>query len=105
MTRRTFARLAMPACLATLAASGCKTKEQPRQYKFRGVVVRLDPASNVAAIRNEKIEGWMDVMTMDYPIENAGEYKSLQPGDKIEAIVNVTSDGYWLSGVRKRQGD
>src|SRR5260221_5223492 len=100
MTRRTSL-----GCLAMLAAGGCKTKEPPRQYKFRGVVVRLDASSNVAAIQNEKVEGWMDAMTMEYPIENAGEYKSLRPGDKIEAIVNVTSEGYWLTGVHKRQGD
>jgi Cu/Ag efflux protein CusF len=88
-----------------LASAGCGTKETPRQYKFRGEVVRLDPAAKVAAIRNEKIEGWMEPMTMDYPMENPDEYKSLQPGDRIEAVVNVTSDRYWLTGVHKRQGD
>ena len=100
MTRRRWM-----ACLAMLASSGCKRKEQPRQYKFRGVVVRLDPGSNVAVIRNEKVEGWMGPMTMDYPIESPDEYKSLHPGDKIEAVVNVTGEGYWLTGVRKIQGD
>jgi Cu/Ag efflux protein CusF len=105
MTRRGSILFLIPVCLGMIVATGCKAKQQPRQYKFRGVVVRLDPGSNVATIRNEKVDGWMDAMTMEYPIENAGEYKLLHPGDNIEATVNVTSDGYWLSGVRKRQGD
>ncbi len=86
-------------------AAGCSRKEQPRVYPFRGTVVKLDPNTNVAAIRNEKVEGWMEPMIMDYPVENRNEYLSLHKGEKIAATVNVTSDGYWLANVKERQGD
>lgn len=82
-------------------ATGCSKHEQPRQYPFRGEVVRLDRNTNVASIHNEKVEGWMSKMTMDYPIENRNEYLSLRKGEKITATVNVTSEGYWLTNVKE----
>jgi hypothetical protein len=59
----------------------------------------------MASIRNEKIDGWMELMVMNYPIENRNEYLSLRKGEKITATVHVTSEGYWLSDVKERQGD
>ena len=91
-------------CIVALLASACARKEQPRHYALRGVVVSLDPNTNVAKIHNENIPGWMAEMTMEYPVENRDEYKSLHPGDNISATVNVTSDGYYLTNVHKIQG-
>lgn len=81
--------------------ASCSKHEQPRQYPFRGDVVRLDPNTNLASIHNEKVEGWMSEMTMDYPIESRSEYLSLRKGEKITATVNVTSEGYWLTNVKE----
>lgn len=105
----TGAKLLRPgiALTALLAVSGACTekKEKPRLYPFRGTVVRLDPNTNVAVIHNEKVDGWMEEMTMEYPIEDRNEYMALHKGEKISAMANVTSDGYWLSNVKERQGD
>ena len=91
-----------PLIFALLAfGAGCSKHEQPRQYPFRGDVVRLDPNTNLASIHNEKVEGWMSEMTMDYPIESRSEYLSLHKGEKITATVNVTSEGYWLTNVKE----
>ena len=81
----------------------CSQHEQPRQYQLRGYVVRLDPNTNLASIHNEKIEGWMDAMTMQYPVENRNEYLSLRKGEKITATVNVTSEGFWLTNVKEQK--
>ena len=93
---------------ALLIVSACsttaKTKpEKPRHYPMRGVVVRLDPNMNLASIQAEKVEGWMDAMTMEYPVENKKEYLSLRKGEKITATVNVTSEGFWLTNVKERK--
>jgi hypothetical protein len=88
--------------LLTLGA-GCSKREQPRQYPLRGYVVRLDPNSNLASIHNEKIEGWMEPMTMEYPVENRNEYLSLHKGEKITATVNVNSEGFWLTNVKEQK--
>jgi Cu/Ag efflux protein CusF len=86
-----------------MLVDGCSKHEQPRQYPFRGSVVHLDRDKNVAAIHNEKIDGWMDEMTMDYPVQDRGEYLSLRVGEKITATVNVTGEEYWLTNVRERK--
>lgn len=75
--------------------------EKPRQYSLRGVVVRLDPNTNVASIKGERVEGWMAAMTMEYPVENKAEYQALHKDEKITATVNVTSEGFWLSNVKE----
>jgi Cu/Ag efflux protein CusF len=85
-----------------LFATGCSHREQARQFPFRGDVVAIDPNAKVASIHNEDVPGWMTAMTMEYPIENAAEFQSLHPGDKIEATVNVTPDRYWLTGIHKQ---
>jgi hypothetical protein len=88
-----------------VCGAGCSKKEPPRLYPFRGTVVKLDRSTNVASIRNEKIDGWMEPMVMDYPVEDRNEYLSLHRGERIAAVVHVTSEGYWLTGVKERQGD
>ncbi len=91
--------------IAVLLAFGadCSKREQPRLFPLRGVVVRLDPQTNVATIHAEKIEGWMSEMTMEFPVENRNEFRSLHEGEKIAATVNVTADGYWLTAVKERK--
>jgi Cu/Ag efflux protein CusF len=94
------------ALMAVSSASpiSAQTKsEKPRHYQMRGVVVRVDPKDKVASIDAEKIEGWMDAMTMDYQVESTKEFPALRKGEKIVATVNVTSAGTWLTNVRERK--
>jgi len=107
MTRRETVGLAVISAL-TVSSVACSTaaqtkSEKPRQYQMRGVVVRLSPKENLASINAEKIQGWMDAMTMEYPVENKKEYLALRVGEKISATVNVTSEGFWLTNVRERK--
>ena len=69
MTRRETLSLAIIAGL-TVTSMACSTaaqtkSEKPRQYQMRGVVVRLSSKENLASINAEKIQGWMDAMTME----------------------------------------
>ena len=67
------------------------------------MVLRLNPNENLASVRTEKIAGWMDGMTMEYPVEDKKQYLSLRPGEKITVTVNVTGEGYWLTDVKERK--
>ena len=71
-----------------------------KQYPFRGVVVSVSPGTKTAAIKNEKIKGWMDAMTMEYPIKDAAGLAKIKPGDKITATVYVRDIDYWLENVQ-----
>ena len=77
--------------------------EKPKQYELQGVVLRLASGTNLASIKGEKVAGWMDAMTMEYPVENKQEYLALRKGEKITATVNVTSEGFWLTNVKESQ--
>jgi len=97
-------RLLVPGLvIVALMALACSKAEKPRQYVLRGYVVRLDPNTNLASIHNEKIEGWMDAMTMQYPVEDRKEYLALRKGEKITATVNVSNEGFWLTNVKEQE--
>ncbi len=80
-------------------------KEQPKLYTLHGTVAKLDRDTNVATIKGDKIPGWMAAMTMEYPVQDRNQYLALHAGEKIEATVNVTSEGYWLTNVKESKGD
>jgi len=73
----------------------------PKRYPMRGEVLRLDPSLHIAVIRGEKIEGWMEAMTMEYPIRDLQEFQKLQAGEKIQATVFVKGDDYWVGEIQE----
>jgi Cu/Ag efflux protein CusF len=70
---------------------------------MRGAIVSVDIPSKIVVINNEKIEGWMEPMTMEYPVHEAALLEGLAPGDHVTADVYVTGDlSYWLENVKKQ---
>jgi Cu/Ag efflux protein CusF len=83
MTRRTFASAAallLP--ITTLLLAQAK-----KSYTFRGKIESMDAASKSMSINGEKVQGWMDAMTMKYEVDNADVFKAAKVGDIIEATV------------------
>ena len=103
MNRGQFCRRRAIALLFA-AAGACTRRETPekpvRTYQLRGEVVRLQPASQVAVIKHEKIDGWMEAMTMEFPVRDKAEYAKLAQGMRIRAAVHVQDLDYWLSDIR-----
>ena len=83
-----------------LITAGCGKREPIRQYRLKGKVVRLVPEHRLAAIQHEEIKGWMEAMTMEFPVRDGSEFAKLKPGLQIEATVNVQDVDYWLSDIR-----
>jgi|SRR5215469_13125991 Cu/Ag efflux protein CusF len=78
--RRFAATLAVLCLLASLSLA-----QQKKSYVFKGKVEAVGERTlNVA---NEKIEGWMEAMTMTYNVDNPDVLKKIKPGDKITATV------------------
>ena len=69
-------------------------------YRLDGVVVSLDPQGQIAKINGQKINGWMEAMTMEYPVKDPVEFASLHVGDRITATVSVQDLNYWISGIQ-----
>ena len=75
-------------------------KEQPKQYSLHGEVVRLDAQNKTATINARKIEGWMEAMSMEYPVKDSQDFSTLHPSDCIDAKVWVQGADYWVTDVK-----
>jgi Cu/Ag efflux protein CusF len=86
-----FSALLLAACQRTPAP------QPTREYQMRGSVVSLDPTSQTATVKHDKIEGWMEAMTMEYPIKNQQDFSKLKVGEKIQAKILVQGTDYWIA--------
>jgi|SRR5665213_854100 len=62
-------------------------KTDKKSYTFHGTVQSVDAKAGRVTVANEKIEGWMDAMTMGYAADKPEELQGVKAGDKIEATV------------------
>ena len=97
MTRRVILAAAL-----ILAGCGAKqqTQEQGKRYPMQGEIKSLDPSAKTANINAGKIEGFMEAMTMEYPVKPEGEFAKLHVGDKVQATVVVNDDRYYVTDVK-----
>lgn len=88
MNRRKLNRIF--ACLAIGFLFAAFVGAQPqgkKTYVFKGTVESVDASAKKLTVKNEKIEGWMDAMSMKYELDNPDVLKQLKAGDHIEATV------------------
>jgi Cu/Ag efflux protein CusF len=97
--------LLLPITAAGLMALlvGCSEASAPKaeakEYKATGEILALDPAAQTAKIKADKIDGWMEAMTMDFPVKDKQEFEKLKVGETIQGKVTVRGTDYWLSGI------
>ena len=86
---------------AAILLAGCGAKQEPaKRYPMQGEVKALDPTSKTANIKAGKIEGWMEAMTMEFPVKPEGEFAKLHVGDQVQGTVVVSGDSYYVTDVR-----
>jgi Cu/Ag efflux protein CusF len=86
------------AILLTLCA--CNSAPPARRLPMHGEVKALDATSKTATIAAGKIEGWMEAMTMEYPVKPDAEFQKLHVGDKIDATVVVQDPAYYVTDIK-----
>ncbi|HEX5431708.1 MAG TPA: copper-binding protein [Bryobacteraceae bacterium] len=96
--------LILIATIAALTACSSRTADvnhdPVKQFAMHGQVVRLDPKGKIATIKAQKIEGWMEAMTMEYPVKAEQDFSALHPNDCIDATLFVQGPDYWVAGVK-----
>ena len=99
MTRR-----AVLTVVAAIVLAGCGAKApnegQGKRYPMQGEVKSLDPSAKTANISAGKIEGWMEAMTMEYPVKPEADFGKLHVGDRIQATVVVNDASYYVTDVK-----
>jgi Cu/Ag efflux protein CusF len=83
MTRRTFTSAALLGPLAALLDAQVAKKS----FTFHGKVESIDVPSKSMTVDGDKVEGWMEAMSMKYAVDNADIFKTVKVGDTIEATV------------------
>jgi len=100
MKRRTW--------LSLVALAGCRrrapTTEEfgpaKNKYPIKGVVLRLRAEERIAVIKHEKIEGWMEAMTMEFRVPDEKEFAKLKEGALVEGTVFTNDSFFWLGEVK-----
>lgn len=94
--------------LTVLLAISCqkvpqaKSSDNAKRYPLKGKIVSVDKATKKAKIDHEKIPGFMDAMTMDFPIHEDWVWENLTPGAEVHAelVVDMSAEEpYWLEKV------
>lgn len=92
--------------LALLLSACSQTPRQQAQsnqplktYQLTGEILSMDVATQVLMIQHQEIKGYMEAMTMGFPVKEKAEFEKLKPGLKITADVNVQGDDFWLSKI------
>jgi protein SCO1 len=73
-----------------------------RRYPFKGTIVSVDKAKRKAEIDHDEVPGYMEAMTMEFPIHEDWVWDELKPGADIRAelVVDHTGkDPFWLEKI------
>jgi protein SCO1/2 len=73
-----------------------------KRYPFTGKVVSVNKAAKKATIAHEDIPGYMEAMTMEFPIHEDWVWNDLTPGSEIHAelvVDNTAKDPFYLEKV------
>lgn len=94
-------------CLVFAACSSTPKKTVDpsvlKQYDLEGKVVSVDKAKKKAKVDHKAIPGFMEAMTMDFPVRADWVWEDLKPGVEIKATLVVNpadeAEGYWLENI------
>lgn len=87
------------ACERKVVAPG--NAGEPRRYELKGKVIKIEKEQKRIEVAHEKIEGFMDAMTMPFVVKDDAALDKLQVGDQITAtlIYNPTDNRSWLEQI------
>jgi protein SCO1/2 len=58
-----------------------------KEFTFHGKVEAVNKNAKSLTVNGEKVEGWMDAMTMSYKVDDLSLLDKRKPGDQITATV------------------
>lgn len=90
-----MSRLAPAVVGVVLAAVACTSEstdepEGPRRFEAVGTVVAIE--GDFVLIDHEDIPGFMDAMTMSFPLEQESLLTGVEVGDRVGFLVRVEND-------------
>jgi len=113
-TRRALLGVALVAicCLVSLTGCGGKSsrgteepdatvRSTPEVHVVEGRVVRVAETGDYLVIRHGKIAGFMDAMTMPFPLRSAEMISGIAVNDSIHFAIEVTDGSAVITEIEK----
>ncbi|MEP6914547.1 MAG: copper-binding protein [Acidobacteriota bacterium] len=69
------------------------------RYELKGKVVSIDKPAKRLTVDHEAIPGFMEAMTMAYPVRDDRVFDRLSPGERVTATLVSAHGGYWLEAI------
>jgi protein SCO1 len=76
-----------------------QAQQNVRRYQLVGKVVSVNKDQNSLVVDSQAIPGFMDAMTMPYPVRDVHLLEGLGAGDEITADVVVDNNGAYLDHI------
>ncbi len=100
--RRSPHAILLSLAILAVALAGCgksQPQEQARRYHLVGKIVEVQQDQSTLIIDSQAIPGFMDAMTMPYPVRRSSDMAGLGAGDEITADVVVDNEGAYLEHI------
>ena len=101
MLRSIVLLLVLP-LLAACASDASRAQKPPATHQGVGVVVDVNAEKGRIKINHEKIEGFMEAMTMWFTVKDPAMLQGLQPNDKIAFTIAEEESADLIVEIRKR---
>lgn len=80
---------------------GQSSTDRPRYFCGKGEVISVDEDKGGVTIKHQRIEGFMEAMTMHFKTEHAEVARGIEPGDSVRFTLKDTSEKTRLIYVEK----
>ena len=81
------------------AETSAASTSEAKRFEFKGTVVAVNKPKNAATISHDAIPGYMDAMTMEFPIKDTWVMDEISQGSQIRAQLVIDKGDFYLEHV------
>ena len=76
-------------------AKPATTNDPERRYQLNGKIVSVEPELKQVTIEHQEIKGYMEAMTMPFPLRDEKLLSKVKKGDRIQATLVIGGEKGW----------
>ena len=99
-------RVAVPGLIAICIAivlAGCSGVPAGKLYPIRGEVVSVNAARNEIVLHHDAVAGFMQAMTMPFPVAQRELLDGIAPGERVEGVLLVDGARYAILSLARSE--